>query len=131
MNKITNTTQLNQAIVLLEAQQTLDGFLLKEQFKMTYESLRPINLVKSTLKELASAPDFKNDLLNTTLSLAVGYLSKKLAIGTTHNPIKQLLGTFLQMGVTSIVSKNSDGIKSTVENWIKLLFAKKDEPPYG
>lgn len=130
MEKITNITELNAAILLLEAKKTLEGCMLKEQFKTTYESLRPINLIKSTFSELASAPDFKNDLLNTSLSLAVGYLSKKVAIGTTNNPIKQILGTILQMGVTSIVSKNSDGIKSTVLNLIQTLFAKKEKIPY-
>lgn len=130
MDKITNTTELNQAILLLEAKQTLEGCILKEQFKITYESLKPINLIKSTISELAASPDFKNDLLNTTLSLAVGYLSKKVAIGSTNNPFKQILGTILQMGVTNVVSKNADGIKSTVLNLIHALFAKKELEPY-
>ena len=130
MDKITNTTELNQAILLLEAKQTLEGCILKEQFKITYESLKPINLIKSTISELAASPDFKNDLLNTTLSLAAGYLSKKVAIGSTNNPFKQILGTILQMGVTNVVSKNADGIKSTVLNLIHALFAKKELEPY-
>ena len=130
MDKITNTTELKQAILLLEAKQTLEGGMLKEQFKITYESIRPINLIKSTFRELTADPDFKNNLLNTTLSMAVGYLSKKVAIGTTNNPFKQILGTILQMGVTSIVAKNSDGIKSTILNLIQTLFAKKVTEPY-
>ena len=130
MDKITNTTELKQAILLLEAKQTLEGGMLKEQFKITYESIRPINLIKSTLSELTADPGFKNDLLNTSISLAAGYFSKKLAIGSTNNPFKQILGSFLQMGVTSIVSKNSDGIKSTVLNLIQTLFAKKVSEPY-
>lgn len=131
MKKIANTTELNAAILFLENKQTEDGFLLKEQFKITYESLKPANLIRSTFKELIAAPDFKEDLLNTSLSLAVGYLSKKIAIGSTNNPFKQILGTILQMGVTSIVAKNSDGIKSTVLNLIHTLFAKKEKVPYN
>lgn len=130
MDKITNITELKKAILLLEAKQTLEGGMLKEQFKITYESIRPINLIKSTFSELTADPDFKNNLLNTTLSMAVGYLSKKVAIGTTNNPFKQILGTILQMGVTSIVAKNSDGIKSTILNLIQTLFAKKESEPY-
>ncbi|PJA06139.1 MAG: hypothetical protein COX70_10210 [Flavobacteriales bacterium CG_4_10_14_0_2_um_filter_32_8] len=130
MAKITSITELNKAILLLEDQQTLEGTLLKERFKITYESLRPINLIKSTFNELVSAPDFKEDLLNTSLSLAAGYFSKKLAIGSTNNPFKQILGSFLQMGVTSIVSKNSDDIKSGIQKLITLLFSKKEKQPY-
>ena len=130
MAKITSITELNKAILLLEDQQTLEGTLPKERFKITYESLRPINLIKSTFNELVSAPDFKEDLLNTSLSLAAGYFSKKLAIGSTNNPFKQILGSFLQMGVTSIVSKNSDDIKSGIQKLITLLFSKKEKQPY-
>lgn len=127
MEKITNITELNRAILILEAKQNLDGAILKEQFEITYESLKPINLIKNIFNELTETPDFKNDLLNTSLSIVVGYFSKKIAIGSTNNPIKQILGTILQMGVTSIVSKNSEGIKSTLGNLMSSFFGKKEE----
>ncbi len=130
MDKITSLTELNQAILLLEAKQTLEGCMLKEQFKITYESLRPINLIKSTFNDITTAPDFKEGLLNTSLSLVAGYLSKKLAIGSTNNPFKQVLGTILQMGVTSIVSKNSDEIKSGAQKIISMIFTKRKRQPY-
>ena len=130
MDKITSITELNQAILLLEAKQTLEGCMLKEQFKITYESLRPINLIKSTFNELTAAPEFNESLLNTSLSLVAGYLSKKLAIGSTNNPFKQVLGTILQMGVTSIVSKNTDEIKSGVQKIISIIFTKRKKQPY-
>lgn len=130
MEKIANTTELNAAILLLENKQTEEGFLLKEQFKITYESLKPINFIRDTFKELVTAPDFKEDLLNTSLSLAAGYFSKKLAIGSTNNPFKQILGSFLQMGVTSIVSKNSDDIRAKFMDIVSIIFQKKEKEPY-
>jgi hypothetical protein len=125
MQKITSIIELRESIALLEIKQSVEGELLKEQFKETYESIKPINLIKNTLKELTSAPDLKGDLLNASLSLAAGYLSKKVAIGSTDNPFKQILGTLLQMGVTSIVAKNADGIKSSTMNILNKLFTKK------
>lgn len=130
MEKITNTIELNAAILLLENRQTEEGFLLKEQFKITYEGLKPANLIRNTFKELVTAPDFKEDLLNTSLSLAAGYFSKKLAIGSTNNPFKQILGSFLQMGVTSIVSKNSDDIRTKFMDIVSIIFQKKEKEPY-
>lgn len=130
MEKITNTIELNAAILLLENKQTEEGFLLKEQFKITYEGLKPANLIRSTFKELVTAPDFKEDLLNTSISLAAGYFSKKLAIGSTNNPFKQILGSFLQMGVTSIVSKNSDDIRTKFMDIVSIIFQKKEKEPY-
>lgn len=127
METITNATELKKAIQLLEIKQKEEGLLLKEQCKTTYDSLRPINLIKNTLKDLVT-PDLKSNLLDSTLSLAAGYVSKKAVIGSTHNPIKQLLGTVLQMGVTSIVSKNTDSIKSIAATIISSFLKKKDEP---
>ena len=125
MQKVTSILELRTAIRQLEIKQANEQVLLKEQFKTTYESLKPINLIKNTLKELTTVPDLKGQLLNTTASLAAGYFSKKAVVGETNSPIKQILGTLLQMGVTSIVSKNADGIKSKVMQIIKEGFNKK------
>lgn len=128
MQKITTIPELREAIRLLEIEQKAEGALLKEQFKITYESLKPANLIGNTIKEIIKLPDLKGDLLNTALSLGAGYLSKKAAIGNSPNPLKQLLGTFLQMGVTSLVSKNSESIKSIgSEIFSRLLSPKKAE----
>ena len=93
MKKITSTEELRESILLLETKQAYEGALLKEQFKITYESLKPVNLIKNTLNELTQAPDIKADLMSTTMSLAAGYLSKKMAVGSTSNPFKLVLGT--------------------------------------
>jgi hypothetical protein len=128
MQKITSIAELKSAIQELEHQQVNEWPALKEQFLYTYESMKPINIIKNTFSELTSSPDLKGDLLNTTLSLAAGYISKKIAVGSTHNPLKNLFGSLLQMGVTNLVSKNADGIKSTTMNIINSIFNKKDTP---
>ncbi|KJS05025.1 MAG: hypothetical protein VR77_09715 [Flavobacteriales bacterium BRH_c54] len=125
MGTISNITELNAAILLLENKQTQEAILLKEQFNLTYESIKPINFIRSTFKELVTAPDFKEDLLNTSISLAAGYFSKKLAVGSTNNPLKQILGSFLQMGVTSVVSKNADDIRTKFMDILSVVFEKK------
>lgn len=125
MGTITNITELNAAILLLENKQAQEAILLKEQFNLTYEGIKPINFIRSTFKELVTAPDFKEDLLNTSISLAAGYFSKKLAVGSTNNPLKQILGSFLQMGVTSVVSKNADDIRTKFMDILSVVFEKK------
>jgi hypothetical protein len=124
LKKITCIKELKEAIVLLELKQTAEGVLLKEQFKLTYESLKPINLIKSQLKELVLDREFKGDVLNTSLGLISGALSKKLAIGNTNNPVKLLLGDILRIGVTNAVTKNGDSILSKIYNIITKLSAK-------
>lgn len=127
MNKITSIAELQESILFLETKQANEEILIKEQFKTTYESLKPINLIKSTLSELTDLRDFKGDILGTSLSLVAGYLSKKIIFGSTRNPFKQIFGSLIQMGVTNIISKNSDSIKSFVSHLINNISSKNDE----
>lgn len=128
MKKITSLAELKESIILLEIQRDYEGQLVKEQFKTTYQNFRPANLIKNTFKDLVSAPDFKGNLVDIALSVAAGYVSKKVMVGSTINPIKQLLGTILQMGVTGMVSKNTEGIKSTAINILQHFINKKKAP---
>lgn len=125
MDDIRNVKELDAAISLLQERQSQEAILLNEQYLKTYESLKPLNLLKSTFKALVTAPDFKEDLINTSLGFASGYLSKKLAVGSTNNPIKQMLGSFIQMSVTSVVSKNADSIRAKVMEMVSVAFDKK------
>ena len=125
MEKITTIAELNEAIRILEIKQKFEAELLKEEFKLTVEKLKPVNLIKTAFHDLTTSPSFKVNLLDTTISMVAGFLTKKVMIGNTHNPIKQILGTVLQMGVTSIVSKNTTDIKSTVMSLVKNFISKK------
>jgi hypothetical protein len=125
MEKIKTIEELNDAIRILELKQKFEEKLLKEQLKLTVENLKPVNLIKTTIHDLTTSPGFKNNLLDTTISMLAGFLSKKIVVGNTHNPIKQILGTVLQMGITSIVSKNTNEIKSATSNLIKNFIIKK------
>lgn len=122
---INNTKELNVAIIMLTNQQHLEELSLKKEFISSYESLKPINILKNTVKEFVEAPDFKEDILKTSISIASGYLTKKITVGDSKNPLKQLLGSFLQMGVTSIVSKNADSIKSKSIDLLSILLDRK------
>ena len=124
MKETTSAAELHELILLLEIKQANEGQLLKGQFKITYESLKPVNLIKNALNELVTSPDFKGDIFDATLSLTAGYLSKKAVVGSTHNPLKQFFGTLLQMGVTSIISKNIPEIKSSLAYLVNNIFLK-------
>ena len=65
--KIKNETDsLNEAIILLEGKRAKELELLKELFNSGYESLKPINLIKSTFKEVSSSPEIKNNILSAS-----------------------------------------------------------------
>lgn len=120
------TTNLDERIVMLEARQSQEWEELKEQFDITKESLRPMNLVKGAFHDIASSPDIKKNIIGNVVGLATGYLSKKILFGGTHNPLKKVAGAILQFAVTNFVGKKIEksadereerlAVESTVDN---------------
>ncbi|HEY4618571.1 MAG TPA: hypothetical protein VIH09_10300 [Flavobacterium sp.] len=107
MKKINETDLLDQRISTLRIKKANEFDSLREQFHATYESIKPINLLKNTFAEMTTTPGLKSNLLNSVIGLSTGYLSKKLLLGGAHSPIKKVLGVLLQFVVTNVVSKRS------------------------
>lgn len=126
MQNITSKAGLKDAIQLLEAEQAIKGQLLKDQFYLTYDSLKPVNLLMNTLKEISSSPYLINNISGTAMGLAGGFLSKKMFVGTSDNLIRKLIGSILQFGVTNVVAQNSVIIKSVGQAIFQHFFRKKD-----
>jgi hypothetical protein len=113
MENITSVIELKNAIQRLKVEQAIDEQLLKEQFYITFESLKPINLLRSTIYDITTSPHLTDSILGTATGLLTGYLSRKIVtIGASGNLFRRLLGTVLQLGVTNVVSQNPDAIKS-------------------
>lgn len=116
--------RLKNAIQLLEEEQTIKGQILKEQFSLTYSSLKPVNLLLGTMKDIVSSPYLTSNMVDTTIGLATGYLSKKVFVGTSGNLFRKLLGTVLQFSVTNVVAKHPDAIKTFGQYLINNLLGK-------
>lgn len=101
---------LAENIDLLTIRQTAELNLIKEQFHITYESLKPINYVKNALREIVNSPDIKKNLLQSALGMASRYLTKKIVTDDSSNPFKKVLGFVLQFVVARVVSNKSDTI---------------------
>ena len=122
MKKPNETDALNELILRQEQQYDTDLRLLKEQFHIAYESLKPINLIENIVHEVTTSPDIKHDVLGSVIGLVTGFISKKLLIDTSHNPIKKVLGTLLQFAIGNVVAKHSDGIKTIGGNLVSRFL---------
>jgi hypothetical protein len=122
MQKINSGKDLKSAIQLMEAEQAMKGELLKEQIFTTYESLKPVNLITRTMKDLSSSPYVINSLAGSALGLATGYFSKRIVVGASTNIIRKLIGTALQFGITTLVAKKAVTIKSTGQSILQRVF---------
>ena len=125
MQNITSAAELKDAIQLLEAEQSIKGQLLREQLFLTYESLKPANLLRNALKEISSTPYLIDNISGTAMGLLGGFLSKKIFVGVSGNLIRKLFGSVLQIGVTNLVTQNSEIIKSVGQALIRHFFQKK------
>lgn len=127
MEKINSDIDLRAAILALEEKQSEEANLMKAQFSLAYESVKPINLIKSTFKEVTSSEEIKDHLINTTIGITAGYLSKKLFEGVTHTPLRKLLGTALMFSISNVVAKNPEIVKVAANGVIKLITSGLNE----
>ncbi len=127
MENINSVADIKNAIQLLEEEQTVKGEQLKEQLYLTFESLKPINLLKSTIKDISSSPYLIDNILGTATGLASGYLSKRIIVGASGNILRKLFGVVLQLGVTNMVARHPEEVKSLSHLLFQRIFRKKEE----
>jgi hypothetical protein len=125
MKNTNETDSLNELIMLQEQKYDSELKALKEQFLIAYESVMPINLIKSLFHEVTVTPDIKNDLVNNAIGLGTGFLSKKLLVDGSHSPMRRMIGTVAQFAIANLVSKHSDTIKTIGSNLLKHFFNKR------
>jgi hypothetical protein len=125
MEKVSSAEELRNAIQLLEVEQKIKGELLKKQVMITYESLRPVNLIKNTLEDLFSSSFKGENISGIAAGLTGGYLLKKIFVGRSGNPFKKLVGSIIQFGITNLIAQNSQVIKSFADVVIRLISGKK------
>lgn len=123
--EINNTSDLHAAIKKLEQQKEMQKDMLIEQFHTACESLKPVNILKNSLNRVVHSPGVVENIVNATVGLGAGLLSKKILIGKSTGIVKKLLGLVLEFGVAGLVSKNSDSIKSGGINLLSKIFKSK------
>jgi hypothetical protein len=126
MKNSNETDALNELILAEELKYDFDLAQLKDQFHLAYESIKPINLVKSLFHQVTASPEIKNDLVSNVIGLGTGLLSKKLFLGTSLNPIKKIVATVFEFAIANMVSKHTLAIK-LIGGKLLNYFSKKQK----
>ncbi len=121
MQYINSESELKHSILVLENRQADEGRHLKEQFHLTYEALRPVNLIKNSLKNMFEPSEAKGNIVDSSIGLTAGLFTKVLFERGSHNPIKRIIGNALLVGVTNVIGKNIETIKSVGEIVFKMI----------
>jgi hypothetical protein len=134
MEKIITEYDLRAAILQLESRQTEEGKLMKEQFLVAVESIKPINLIKNTLREAVGSEDLQDNVLNSSLGFSAGYISKILFQGATSSPLKKIIGTALMFGIKNLIAQNPEIVKSggrAIFNFVRNILSEKDKKAHN
>ena len=122
MQNISSSEILKDKIKLLEIEQVVMSEQLKEQLHITYESLKPSNLIKQTIAN--TSPLLIDSLIGNVLGVATGYISKKVVTGTSNNILKKLFGSMAQLVVSNAVANNPETIISAGKFIFKTILSK-------
>jgi hypothetical protein len=131
MAKQNSTEQLKEKIRLLEIRQADEGNMLKAQFNVTVESLKPINLLKGAAQEFASSAELRETVFESSAIVVAGFLSKKIMDSTKGGPLIKLLTSLLQLGTTGLIGKYSVQIQDFVLGLVDRFLNKTDEKTMG
>lgn len=113
---------LKQLISEKESEHLTEEKILKTHFHAAYQSIKPINLIKNTFKEVISSPYFKTNVVNAAIGLTAGFVVKKLFIGESQKALMKLSGIILELVIANKVSKNADEIKSIAGIVLKKII---------
>ena len=122
---IHDSASLKAAIAELQQRQRIEKQELLDNVHALTESLKPLNLIKSTFHKVTSAPGFSGGLINTAMSLGAGIVSKKLLIGSSNTLLKKIAGNAVKAGVAGVVAKKAERIKYAGLKLITKLIGKK------
>lgn len=125
MEKLYSEIDLNLAILQLESKQQAEEKMLKEQFDLTYESIKPINIIKNIFKETTESVDLKDNILNTSVGLTAGYLSKIVFEKLANSPLKKLLGSIVMFSVKKTIANNPEVVKILANGFLNIISSKK------
>ena len=128
---ITTVVELDAYIAQLKAKKEVQELELKASLKETVEALKPVNLIKTAWNQVTTSPELKDNIVDNGIGLAAGFVSKKILIGNTHNPIKRLLGSLAQYGISNAVANHPDAIKNVGTTLFKMIFKKRNQKKTG
>ena len=103
MKSIFTSDDLKFKIEALEREQDLQLESLKDHLEIAKQSLRPLNIIKSTFSDIVLAtPSLKSELIGGAIALSTNYLYKNSLLGNSSNKIVRVAGRGLKLLLNNI-----------------------------
>ncbi len=127
MEKITTIEELIQAIETLEIERDNNLVLLKDHFTLSIKRINIDSIFEGSFNKIITKPFITNQLIQSALSFLVGYVSKKIIVGNSSNVFKNILGSIVQFGFSSLVNQKPEFV-NYIRRIIENLFSKNKNP---
>ena len=105
MSAINQKEALEQRINFLKNKQENDLSQLKNQYSITVESLKPINLIKSSFQNIVDSPNLKSNLLIGAVGIGTNFISKTFLNENSINPVKRVIAKDLKFAVSNLIKR--------------------------
>ena len=113
---------LKELIASKEAEHAMQETIVREQLLVTYETLKPINLLKSTIAQAVQSPEIRSNVANAILGRAAGFAVKHLIQLGTRNPLVKISASIAEMIVAGQVTQNAEEIKTIGAMVLSKIF---------
>ncbi|MBN1625075.1 MAG: hypothetical protein JW944_01010 [Deltaproteobacteria bacterium] len=127
MINIKTSKELKEAICLLEEKQDLQVKLLKNSLLSVSEELKPSNIMKNIFSKVTASPDLRGGIITTAIGLSAFYLTRKTLWRSGRNPLRKILSSILQLGLSNVIAGNPKAIKAISHAVFDGIFHKKEE----
>ncbi len=125
---INNSEELEKVIIELEKRKVVQEENLRAAFKATRESFRPINLIKSGIRQITHTPEIRDSAIKTAAGIGIGLLTKDMFIGRAIPVIRKLISGALENGVQNGVKSTTNTIKAVGTVILNQIFKRKKSP---
>ncbi len=125
---INNSEELEKVIIELEKRKVVQEEHLRAAFKATRESFRPINLIKSGIRQITHTPEIRDSAIKTAAGIGIGLLTKDMFIGRAIPVIRKLISGALENGVQNGVKSTTNTIKAVGTVILNQIFKRKKSP---
>lgn len=121
---VTNPASLQSAIDALQIECEHKKKQMSLQFMEVMESLRPANLLKSAVKDIAAAPGIAQAAIGTSIAIGAGMLSKKIVVGKSSGIFKKIIGGIVEFSVANGIANNAEFISSKSIQLLKKISSR-------
>jgi len=127
--KITNSTQLQQAVEDLERRIKVQEVEIKANYAQVKENLKMKNVLKNKFQQIAETPEIQRTLLNTAFGMVLGFAAKRAQEVLNEETLNRTVTNILNHSITQLEQKNPHGLISKSITMIRK-YTPKDSPIY-